>query len=580
MKKASYKAPKLLLFARFYRPHWKLFVLDMTCALLIAGIDLLYPLAMRYALNTLLPNTMYSTFFLLIAGLVLMYLVRSVFSYVVLCWGHILGVRIEADMRETLFGHLQTLSFRFYDNNRTGELMSRVTNDLFQMTELAHHGPEDVLLSVTTIVGAIVILWGINWQLSLFLLGLMPLTFLYTITNRRRMRRASVRVKENIAEINAEIEMSISGVRVAKAFTNEGYEISKFAVGNGKFRTVKQDFYRAMAWFQSGMEFFINIFGVAVIGIGGYFILQGRMDTVDVLTFSLYIAIFLQPIRRITGFVQKYTTGMAGFGRFVELLQLKPNIEDAPDAVEIGRAKGEISFRDVSFCYKTELPVLSHLNLDIYAGQTLAVVGPSGGGKTTLCHLIPRFYEPQSGMITLDGLDIKEITLASLRRNIGIVSQDVFLFSGTIRENIRYGKIGATDEEVIEAARRAEIYDAILEMPDGLDTQVGDRGVRLSGGQKQRISIARIFLKNPPILILDEATSALDSVTELKIQRSFEELCRGRTTLVIAHRLSTIQNADEIIYIDEQGIRERGTHEELLTGGGEYAILYETQFGG
>ena len=572
---------KIRRFASFYRPHWKLFVLDMSAALVMAGIDLIYPLAVRFALNGLLPERQYNFFFVLILGLVGMYVVRSILSYIVLYWGHTLGVRIEADMRQAVFGHLQKLSFRFYDNNRTGQLMSRVTNDLFEITELAHHGPEDLFISFVTIVGAILILWGVNWQLSLFLLLLVPLTLLYTITQRRRMTKASIRVKEKMAGINSDIESSISGARVAKAFTNEGYEVEKFVRGNAKFRSAKQGFYQAMATFHSGMEFFINIFGVAVIGIGGYFILRGYMDTVDLLTFALYVATFLQPIRRITLFVEQYTSGMAGFTRFLELLHIKPEIEDAPEAVEVGRARGDISFQDVTFSYNDdETPVLAHLDLDIPAGKTLAAVGPSGGGKTTLCHLIPRFYETQSGTITIDGQDIRTMTLESLRRNIGIVSQDVFLFSGTIRENIRYGRIDATDEEIIEAARCAEIYDVILEMPDGLDTQVGERGQKLSGGQKQRISIARIFLKNPPILILDEATSALDSVTEQKIQRSFEQLSQGRTTLVIAHRLTTIQNADEIVYIDEQGIRERGSHDELLAKGGEYAKLCQTGWRG
>ena len=580
MQPKHYDGSKIALFARFYRPHLRLFILVLFCALVMAAIDLIYPLAMRYALNELLPNTMYSFFFALIAGLVGMYIIRSILSFIVTYLGHGLGARIETDMRSAIFSHLQKLSFRFYDNNRTGQLMSRVTTDLTEVTELAHHGPEDLLISFVTIVGAIIILWGINWQLALILLILVPITLLCIILQRQRLERVSRGVKEKMAGINTEIESSISGARVSKAFTNEAYEIEKFGRGNLRFLGARREFYKSVGIFHSGMEFFINIFGVAIIGVGGYFIMRGNMNTVDVLTFSLYVATFLQPIRRLTMFVEQFASGMAGFVRFVEIMRLKPEIEDAPDAQEIGRVKGDISFQDVTFSYNDRDKVLAHLDLEIRAGETIAVVGPSGGGKTTLCHLIPRFYETQSGIIALDGIDIKKVTLESLRKNIGIVSQDVFLFSGTIRENIRYGRIDASDEEIIRAARQAEIYDAILEMPDGLDTQVGERGTRLSGGQKQRVSIARIFLKNPPILILDEATSALDSVTEQKIQESFEILSQGRTTLVIAHRLSTIQQAGEIIYIDEQGIRERGTHTELLALGGEYARLYETQYRG
>ncbi|MCL2562771.1 MAG: ABC transporter ATP-binding protein/permease [Oscillospiraceae bacterium] len=579
MNARSYEGSKLRLFIRFYRPHKRLFLLDMVTALAIAGIDLVYPLAMRVALNEFLPEREYSFFFLLILGLVGMYVVRSVLSYIFIYWGHRLGIHIEADMRRVLFGHMQKLGFTFYDHNSTGRLMSRVTTDLFEITELAHHGPEDLLISFTILIGSILILWGINWQLALFLLILIPITLLYTISQQRRMRKTSRAVKEKMAGINADIEAAISGAKTCKAFANEAYEVTKFARGNDRYCSVKGAYYKSMATFHSGMELFINFFAVAVIGVGGFFILQDYMDPVDVLTFSLYVGIFLQPIRRLTQFMERYNTGMAGFQRFLEVLRIKPEMEDVSDAVEIGRAKGDISFKDVTFAYNNaDDPVLAHLDLEIWAGETLAVVGPSGGGKTTLCHLIPRFYAPQSGTITLDGTDLRQISLESLRKNIGIVSQDVFLFSGTVRENIRYGRIDATDEEVMEAARRAEIYDDIMELPYGFDTQVGEHGMAFSGGQKQRISIARIFLKNPPILILDEATSALDSLTEQKVQRSFDELCRGRTTLVIAHRLATLQNADEIVFIDEHGIRERGTHTELLALGGAYAALCGTGY--
>ena len=575
----NYSRGKLRIFMGFYRPHLRIFVIDLLCALCAAGIDLIFPMASRYALNELLPVSRYNFFFILMASLVAMYLLRTVFSYVMTYWGHLLGVRIEADMRGELFGHLQKLSFKFYDNNRTGQLMSRVTNDLFEITELAHHGPEDLFISLLTIFGAVIILLRINWQLALLLLALIPLTLCFTILQRRRMSRASVRVKEKMAGINADIESSISGVRVSKAFTNEAYEAARFRKGNERFKDAKKGYYAAMATFHSGMEFLMNLFSVAVIAVGGYFYMAGTMDTVDILTFSLYVSTFLTPIRKLAQFVEQYTSGMAGFNRFVEIMRIRPEIEDVPDAVDMGQVRGEIAFQDVSFAYNDKKSVLRHIDLDIPVGRTVAIVGPSGGGKTTLCHLIPRFYECTGGRITIDGQDIRSVTLESLRRNIGIVSQDVFLFPGSIRENIQYGNTKATAAEIVAAAKAAEIYDAILKMPEGFDTKVGERGIMLSGGQKQRISIARTFLKNPPILILDEATSALDSVTEQKIQQSFTNLAKGRTTLVIAHRLSTVQNADEIIYLGENGIEERGSHDTLLAQDGVYAALYRTQFG-
>lgn len=579
MNSTDYNGNKLLIFAGFYKRHIKYFILDMVCALFMAGIDLVFPMASRYALNNLLPSNEYSFFFILIGSLVAMYLIRSVFSYIVTYWGHLLGVRIEADMRETLFSHLQRLSFKFYDNHRTGQLMSRVTNDLFDITELAHHGPEDLFISAITLIGAVCILFPINWQLALVLLLLLPVTLGYTVLQRRRMGRAAKGVKEKMAGINADIESSISGARVSKAFTNEDFELHKFERGNERFKDAKKEYYGAMAVFHSGMEFFTNSFNVVVIAVGGYSIMRGGMDAVDLLTFTLYVSAFLQPIRKLTQFVEQYTSGMAGFNRFIEIMRIVPEIEDAPDAVDIGEVKGDITFGDVSFAYNDRQSVLNNINLEIKAGKTVAIVGPSGGGKTTLCHLIPRFYETTEGVIAIDGKDIKAVTLESLRKNIGIVSQDVFLFSGSVRENIRYGRIDATDEEIYAAARAAEIYDDVMDMPGDFDAEVGERGIMLSGGQKQRISIARIFLKNPPILILDEATSALDTVTEQRIQASFEKLSQNRTALVIAHRLSTIQNADEIIFLDEDGLRERGSHRELLARGGEYARLHKTQFG-
>ena len=565
-------------FVSYYRRHWRLFVLDLACALMIAAVDLAFPLVSRYAMTTLLPADMYHTFFIIMGALVAAYLLKALFMYIVTYWGHTLGVRMEADMRHDLFTHLQKLSFRFYDKNRTGQLMSRVTTDLFDITELAHHGPEDLLISLFTIIGAFVVMLTINVKLAFVLIILVPVGILFTLAQRKRMMRASKHVKERTAGINAGLESSISGARVAKAFTNEAFEVDKFMENNEKFKRSKGEFYSAMAVFLSGVEFFTSLFSVAVIAFGGYLIMRGEMDYVGLITFSLYVATFLQPIRKLSMFMEQFTSGMAGFHRFRELLNEQPEIIDAPDAITLKDVKGDIMFEDVSFSYNDKTRVLAHLNLKIDAGKTLAIVGPSGGGKTTMCHLIPRFYEASGGRITVDGHDIKDVTLLSLRQNIGIVSQDVFLFAGTIKDNIRYGRIGATDSEIVEAAKRAEIHDMVMEMENGYDTQVGERGTRLSGGQKQRISIARIFLKNPPILILDEATSALDSVTEKRIQKAFEALAVGRTTLVIAHRLSTVRNADEIIVIDEEGVAERGTHAQLLAIGGEYARLYNSQF--
>lgn len=457
---------------------------------------------------------------------------------------------------------------------RTGKLLSRATNDLFDVTELAHHGPEDVIISALTILGAFIVMFCIEWRLALALLCVLPVMLTYVMRMRVRMRKSSLKVKERIAEINANIESSISGVRVAKAFTNETHELDKFEQGNARFVHAKDDFYRNMAWFNSGTEFFIGMFNFVVLAVGGYLIYSSALEPVLLLTFTLYVASFATPVKRLANFAEMYLLGMAGFSRFCEIMDIEPDIKDAPDAKPFENVRGEICFHDVSFAYDEGRNVLSHIDLTIAPGKTLALVGPSGGGKTTLCHLIPRFYEIQSGSITIDGQDVRSVTLKSLRSNVGIVQQDVFLFAGTVMDNIRYGRVGATDAEVIEAAKRARIHDEIMALPNGYDTPVGERGVMLSGGQKQRISIARLFLKNPPVLILDEATSALDTVTETDIQHSFDELSAGRTTLVIAHRLSTVKHADEIVVIDENGVRERGTHEELLAAGGEYARLY------
>lgn len=577
MKKEK-KQNSFSIFVSYYRPHRKLFALDIVCAFLIAAIDLAFPLVSKYALSTLLPADMYAAFFTLIGAMVAAYALHAVFDYIVAYWGHTLGIRMEADMRRDLFTHMQSLSFRFYDSHRTGKLISHVTNDLFEITELAHHGPEDLFISLVTIIGAFIVMLTINVTLALVLIILVPVGVLFTMLLRRRMMSASRRVKERTAGINAGLESSISGARVAKAFTNESYEIEKFMENNEAFKLSKREFYSAMGIFSSGLSFFTNLFNVSVIAVGGYLIMQKSMDYIGLITFTLYVSAFLQPIRRLTAFMEQYAVGIAGFQRFRGLMDEKPEISDAPNAIELKKVRGDIAFENVSFSYNDSTNVLKDLNLNIDAGKTLALVGPSGGGKTTLCHLIPRFYEVDSGRITIDGHDIKEVKIQSLRQSIGIVSQDVFLFADTIRENIRYGRMDATNEEIVEAAKLAEIHDMIMEMPDGYDTEVGERGVLLSGGQKQRVSIARIFLKNPPVLILDEATSSLDTITETRIQKSFDALSKGRTTLVIAHRLSTVRNAHEIVVIGEEGIIERGTHEELLAKNGEYAKLYRSQF--
>ncbi len=566
-------------FVSYYKPHIRLLLLDLFCAFTVSGIDLAYPLLSQYMLRTLLPDiskdpALMPEFVLLLAAALFAYVFRSFLLYVIHYWGHVLGVRMEADIRRDIFTHIQKLQFSFYDKQRTGKLLSRATNDLFEVTELAHHGPEDLLISVATIVGAFVFMFLIEWRLALALLLIVPFAVYYVMRLRLEMRRTSLAVKARVAEINAGIESSISGARVAKAFTNERHEVEKFEKGNKLFVTAKNAFYRYMAYFHSGMELFVALFNIAVLGVGGYLIYKSALDPVILITFTLYVATFVSPIKRLASFAEQYMLGMAGFERFLEIMDIQPDIKDAPDAAELRHVDGRIRFENVTFAYENDRDVLLGIDLDIPAGKTLAIVGPSGGGKTTLCHLIPRFYETKSGRITIDGKDIKSVTLESLRKNVGIVQQDVFLFAGTVLENIRYGRIEATDAEVVEAAKCARIHDEILQFPQGYETEVGERGILLSGGQKQRVSIARLFLKNPPILILDEATSALDTMTEHDIQHSFEELSRGRTTLVIAHRLSTVKNADEIIVLDESGVRERGTHAELLAQNSVYANLY------
>ncbi len=582
MSRSPKKSPSPLgVFLSYYRPHLKLFVLDLSCALMIALIDLAFPYVSKLSMDRLLPGRMFAAFFAVMAALLGAYLLRLLMNYTVTYWGHILGVRIESDIRRDLFAHMQELSFGFYDRNRTGQLMSRVTGDLFEITELAHHGPEDLFISAVTLAGSFVILFTIRWELALVLFCVVPVFLVFTVTQRRRLMAASRAVKAKLAGINGEVESSLSGIRTAKAFTNEEAEIEKFSRSNDSFRTSKSIYYRSMAFYFSGLEFILSLLSVIVIAFGGLLIMQGKMDYIDLITFSLYVTAFLSPIRKLSNFTELFMQGMAGFGRFLEIMAVEPEVRDAPDAVELPPVRGEIDIEDVTFRYKPDgEAVLDHVTLRVGAGETVAVVGPSGGGKSTLCQLIPRFYDVTEGRILVDGHDIRTVTQRSLRADIGIVQQDVFLFAATVADNIRYGRPDATDAEIEEAARKAEIYDDIMAMPDGFQTYVGERGVLLSGGQKQRVSIARIFLKNPPILILDEATSALDSVTEARIQSAFDALARGRTTLIIAHRLSTIRSADRIVVIDGAGIAEEGTHDALMAKNGAYAGLWRAQEGG
>ncbi|MEE1328209.1 MAG: ABC transporter ATP-binding protein [Oscillospiraceae bacterium] len=575
-KEYQKKSP-LVIFLSYFGNHKKLFALDMTCAILIAVIDLSFPLITRSALYDMLPGQLYKTFFMVMAAVVCCYVLRSFLQYVILYYGHTFGIRVEADIRRDLFRHMQEMSFDFYDQNRTGALMSRLTTDLFELVELSHHGPEDLLTSVLTIIGALVVMASIRWELAVVVAMMIPVFLIVVMSMRHRMSRASRATKEKTAHINQELESSLSGFRTAKAFANEETENARFTAANEQFKKSKRDFHKAMGLFHSSMEFFLCSLNVVIIGIGGYYVMQGKMNYADLLTFTLYIASFVSPMRKLSSFSEQFASGFAGLNRFVDIMRTEPTIQDKADAKPLSDVKGAIKVDTVSFAYDNDLDVLRNVSLDVQPGETIAIVGPSGGGKTTLCQLIPRFYDVDAGSISIDGQDIRDVTQKSIHENIGIVQQDVFLFADTIFENIRYGKPDATMEEVIEAAKKAEIYDDILAMPNGLDTYVGERGTLLSGGQKQRIAIARIFLKNPPILILDEATSALDSVTEAKIQRAFDTLAKGRTTLIIAHRLSTIRNANRIVSIADGIITECGTHEELLHTGGVYSQLYHTQ---
>ncbi len=567
----------LSIFISYMLPHKKLFALDMFLSALIAFIDLSFPYITRKAMNSLLPQKMYAAFFAVMAAVLAAYLLRAFFQYKVTVIGHGYGTLVEADMRSDVFAHMQRLSYSFFDRNRTGVLLGRVTNDLFEIVELAHHGPENILTCSLTIVGALIILLFINPRLTLVLLVLLPVAIYCTMRQRLNMRRANREVKKKTGEINAAIESGISGIRTSKAFANEQVEEDKFEAANENFRKSKADYYKAMGLFMGSMEATIGLMQAAVIAVGGIMLMNGTLNLVDLLTFTLYVSTFTTPVRKLAQFMEIYTQGTAGFSRFLEIMRTEPEIQDAPDAVEITDVKGRITYDHVSFHYNDGVDVLKDINVTVEPGTTLALVGSSGGGKTTMCHLLPRFYDVSEGAVRIDGMDVRKITQESLRRHIGIIQQDVFIFAGTIMENIRYGRPDATDKEVINAAIRAEIHDEIMAMPDGYQTFVGERGVILSGGQKQRVSIARVILRQPPILILDEATSALDSVTERKIQESLDLLSAGRTCIVIAHRLSTVRSADQIAVIENQGISEIGTRKDLLARNGIYAALERAQ---
>ena len=578
-EKIDFSRSKLSVFAAYIRPHREAFAVDMGLSVAVALVDLIFPLVSRWSMQALLPQGLFRAFFSVMSIVFLAYLLRAWFMYLVTVIGHRMGTMVEADMRRDVFMHMQDLSYSFFDRNRTGVLLGRVTNDLFEIVELAHHGPENILTCSMTILGALVILLTVNWKLTLVLLLLLPACVLFSMRQRINMQKANQEVKKKTGEINAAIESGISGIRTSKAFANETAEDEKFQKANEAFKNSRVGFYRAMGLFNAGVEAAVGLMQVAVVTMGGYLIMKGNMDYVDLITFTLYVSTFTAPIRKLMQFMEIYTSGMAGFDRFLELMRTKPEIEDAPDAreLDIQKVRGEVVFDHVSFHYQDGTQVLDDVTLTIQPGEKFALVGPSGGGKTTMCHLIPRFYDVSRGRILVDGSDVRSLTQESLRRSIGIIQQDVFLFAGTVMDNIRYGRPDATDEEVVRAAVLSKIHEDIMQMPDGYETFVGERGIVLSGGQKQRVSIARVFLKNPPILILDEATSALDSVTEGEIQQSLDELSRGKTCIVIAHRLSTVFDADRIAVVQDRHIAEQGTRGELLALNGIYAGLEKAQ---
>ena len=564
-------------FIAYYKPHRFMFALDMLAALLISVIGMVYPMVTNKMLNDLIPNRLYDQ--IIIAGVIvlILYIVRMLLRYFVQYYGHVIGVKMQRQMRSDLFNHLERLPYSFFDDHETGAILTRLTSDLFEVSELAHHGPENVFICAVMIIGSFAYLCTIDVYLTLIIFACVPILVLVSMITRKRMREAFTERRKSNAVINAALESSITGIRVTKAFTNAEKEMQKFELGNDQFVEASRKSYKAMGQFHSSTSFVTDVFNVIILIAGGLFLYNGRINFADYSTFIVSVNLFINPVNTLIGFVEQYQNGTTGFKRFLEIMDIAPELE-APDAQPLTDVQGDIELDNISFSYDTTREVLDNVTLNVKKGDILALVGPSGGGKTTICHLLPRFYNLVEGTIRIDGKDISKLTLNSLRRNIGIVQQDVFLFNGSIRDNILYGRLDATEEEVIEAAKRANIHDYVMSLEKGYDTEIGERGVRLSGGQKQRLSIARVFLKDPAILILDEATSALDNTTEIMIQQALDELCRGRTTIVVAHRLSTIKRANSIAVIDQGRITEQGTHEELMALGGTYKHLYSLQF--
>ena len=566
-------------FISYYRPHRLIFTLDMLAALAVALLGIIYPMITREMLNELIPNREYRLIVIFGVGLLVIYVVRMLLNFFIQYYGHVMGVRMQAQMRSDMFRHLEKLPYTFYDNNETGKIMSRMTSDLMEISELAHHGPENLLISVISIVISFVYLWSIYPWLTLIIFACVPFLLLVAMSLRKKMKDAFMKSRVSTAQINASLESSISGIRVTKAFTNAEKEEEKFEVGNKEFVSSRRQAYKAMGQFHSATSFITDVFNVIILIAGGLFLYAGEIELGDYSAFIVSVNLFISPVMTLINFMEQYQSGVTGFERFCEIMDQVPE-QDAPGATDIGEVQGNIEFKNVTYGYETGSDVLDDLSFSVKKGETYALVGPSGGGKTTICHLIPHFYDCEKGEILIDGHELRTVTRASVRRAIGIVQQDIYLFNASIRDNILYGRLDATDEEVIEAAKRANIHDYIMTLDEGYDTVIGERGVRLSGGQKQRLSIARVFLKNPPILILDEATSALDNTTEILIQQALDELCRGRTTIVVAHRLSTIKNADRIAVIADGKIVEQGDHESLMAQGGTYSELYKLQFRG
>lgn len=563
-------------FISYYKPHMRLFVIDMLCALLMAGGDLLFPVITRNVIDDYIPQGNMRLIVYWCGIMLAVYILRAALAYVVQYYGHLVGVGMQADMRRDLFSHLQRMPFSYFDENKTGSIMSRIVNDLMEISELAHHGPEDLFISIIMLAGSFAIMCSQNIPLTLIIFAFLPFMLLFALKKRGKMNAAFARRREEVSEINATIENSISGIRVAKAFENSGSELTKFAAANDRFQSSCRRAYRVMAEFHTGMDLLSNLIMVVVLLAGGLFATAGRITPGQFASYIVFVSLFFSPIKRLVQFVEQYQTGMTGFERFTQILDM-PVEEDEPGAVKMHNVKGDIEFQNVSFTYEDDKSqVLHSLDFSVKSGSTVALVGPSGSGKSTICHLIPRFYEISSGAILLDGRDIRTIQRASLHEAVGIVQQDVFLFTGTIRDNIGYGKPDASQQEIEAAARNANIHEYICSLPDGYDTYVGEHGLKLSGGQKQRIAIARVFLKNPPVLILDEATSALDNATERLILQSLDRLCQGRTTIVVAHRLSTVKRADRIVVLTDEGIKEQGTHEELLAARGVYERLHRS----